>query len=153
MRCVPVSVKNSFLAPILDRANGRPDLPFAEVWAGGSRIMLTYGALYARARLFGRLFRKTGSADDVVFIILKHGTDLYCSFLGAMLAGMVPSFLPFPSVKQDPGSYWEPHRAVFARTRPAAILVYSELEQDVARACLGLPVKVVTPARLEGLTP
>jgi acyl-CoA synthetase (AMP-forming)/AMP-acid ligase II len=69
-----------------------------------------------------------------------------------MLAGMVPSFLPFPTIKQDPQSYWETHRAVFARTRPAVILVYPELEQGVVRACRGLPVRVVTAAQLEGLT-
>jgi fatty-acyl-CoA synthase len=122
MRRNSVPVYNSFLAPVLDRAESFADLPFAEIWATNSRVALTYAELSARARLFARLFLEAGSQGGIVFIILKHCADLYCSFLGAMLAGMVPSFLPFPSAKQDHRLYWETHRAVFARTRPAAIL-------------------------------
>jgi fatty-acyl-CoA synthase len=140
---------NAFLDPVLARAKLHPDEVFAEVWAGDSRCVISYRELVSSARRFAGAFRAAGAPGDVVFIILQHGTDLYGSFLGAMLAGMVPSFLPFPSAKQDPDLYWRSHQAVFARTRPAAILTYPPLADEVARACAGLPIRVLTAAALD----
>jgi fatty-acyl-CoA synthase len=38
----------------------------------------------------------------VVLIVLKHHILQLPLFLGCMKAGLIPSFLPFPSTKQDP---------------------------------------------------
>ncbi len=63
----------------------------------------------------------------VVILIVQHGIAQYPAFLGAMRAGLVPSFLPYPTAKQDPELYWKSHKALFERINPACILAYEDI--------------------------
>jgi fatty-acyl-CoA synthase len=76
--------------------------------------------------------------------VLKHGPDLYTAFLGAMLAGCIPTFMPFPSAKQDPEHYWSSHRTLFERLETAAILTYADNVAPLNAHCPG--IAVMTPA-------
>ncbi len=73
------------------------------------------------------MFAAGGVAEgQQVAIVLKHSVDLYHAFLGAMLHGCVPSFMPHPSGRQDPQVYWRNHRDVFEQTDIKVALTYSE---------------------------
>lgn len=48
--------------------------------------------------------------------MLRHSPELFYAFLGSMLIGAVPSFMPPLSNKQDPDVFWSSHRELFARS-------------------------------------
>src|SRR3981081_2041501 len=72
----------------------------------------------------------------VVLIILKHQVMQLPLFVGCMKAGMIPCFLPFPSVKQDANLYWKAHEELIRRIRPALVIVYREVLEGMT-ALLG----------------
>ena len=89
---------------------------------------VTLDEAMGRAADFAAFYRARGVAQgEVVMLILSPGLDAYAAFLGAMLAGAVPSFLPYPNMKQDPGLYWRQHRTVLGFARPRMVMVYDEL--------------------------
>ena len=51
----------------------------------------------------------------VVLIFLPHCLQMYGAFMGAMTAGLLPSFMPPPNPKQDPILYWSSHQALLQR--------------------------------------
>jgi acyl-CoA synthetase (AMP-forming)/AMP-acid ligase II len=63
-----------------------------------------------------------------------------------MLAGAIPSFMPFPSPKQRADLYWADHEALFERIEPALIVSY---EQNLAAARAALPALSI-PTLLAG---
>jgi fatty-acyl-CoA synthase len=139
-------MKNAFLETILDRAKRNPSGQFAEVWKGVERTTLSWSDLVLQASRYSQLLRAQGVIEgNVVFIVFKHGAELYPAFLGTMLAGAIPSFLPFPTVKQNHETYWRAHYAIFKRTSAACVVTYSALKDDLERACGGLATRVVTP--------
>jgi fatty-acyl-CoA synthase len=123
---------NRFLATILERTKREPDRSFANIWSGEARYRMSLGDLYHRSVRFSLAYRRRSIArGDVVFIVLKHSDSLYPCFLGAMLIGAVPSFLPFPGPKQHPDIYWATNAAVFARTACKLLVTYAELLPDL----------------------
>jgi acyl-coenzyme A synthetase/AMP-(fatty) acid ligase len=103
-------------------------------WQAESYNVLTYAQF---AELSNRLAaaiksRATAGPAGVVFVIVKHRLMQLPLFVGCMRAGFIPSFLPFPSAKQDPDLYWQSHAEVIERTRPAAIVTYDDLMDGVA---------------------
>ena len=137
------------ISALADRA-ARPDDVFCRFVTHGREQTHTARETLAGAARYAHLFRAAGlGPDDVVVIILKHAPDLYFGFLGAMLARCAPSFMPFPSAKQDPHHYWAQHREVFARIGVAAVVTYEENAPVLAEECPGL--RVFTPADAAGL--
>lgn len=95
----------------------------------------TYRALFERAINFATaLLRSDVQPGEVVIIILPHGLDLICSFFGAVLAGAVPSFMPFLTEKLSPDQYRSSLSALFQVAKPAATITYSEFLPEVMRA-------------------
>jgi hypothetical protein len=66
-------------------------------------------------RYAGILQRRGVRRGEVVLIVLRHSPDLFSAFLGAMLIGAVPSFMPFPTSKQEPRLYWSSHQKLLDR--------------------------------------
>ena len=96
---------------------------------------LTWSSLLRQADIYARRYQDANvQHGDVVMFALKHGPSMYPAFLGAMLAGAIPSFLSFPTPKQDRVLYWDAHRALFERIVPDAVLTYAENAGDLAAA-------------------
>ena len=111
---------------------------------GSEFIDLTWGDLKADALRFANLYVERGAAEgDIIFIMLPHCAALYPSFLGAMLTGTIPSFLPPPTSKQDVNIYWETHRSVFSRTSAKCIVAGNALAGELRRAINGLATSVI----------
>jgi fatty-acyl-CoA synthase len=108
---------------------------------------VTFGRLYAESCAYARAYRARGvGSGSIVLVALRHGPQLFSSFLGAMLAGAVPSFMPFPSPKQDAAKYWRDHETLFRRIKPA-LLVTFDANVEAARAAIdGFPVETLLAA-------
>lgn len=139
------------VAALCERAAKSPDSVFCRVLVSGSALTVSCGVALAHSQRYANMFLHMGlQPGDVVVIILRHSEELYFAFLGAMLARCVPSFMPFPSAKQDPEQYWTQHQAVFARIGVAAVVAYPELRPLIERHCPGLAT--MTPAETEGVS-
>ncbi|MDE2334267.1 MAG: AMP-binding protein [Rhodospirillales bacterium] len=145
---------NDFLDPILAREKQFPDGLFGACHDGEGWTELTLGAFMRRARCFSRLLREHGlRAGDVMLIVLPHGLDAQAAFIGAMLLGAVPSFMPYPNFKQNEALYWRQHRIVFRHIDPRVILTYAELLAAVGEAVVESRAEIVGAAEVESMAP
>lgn len=125
--------------PELVRRHGvaRPSEIFCTFLSNGTEQELTFGDLYRGGCAYARELQQRGvSRGDVIPVILQHTPHLFYSFLGAMLAGAVPTFMPFPSAKQRSDLFWFDHDTLFERLRPRLIVTYAE---NFAAAKAALP--------------
>jgi fatty-acyl-CoA synthase len=71
---------------------------------------------------------------EVVILILQHSRELISAYWGAILAGAVPSIMPFLTEKLDPARYRADLTSLVGITRPSAIITYPEFEEEVKAA-------------------
>jgi acyl-CoA synthetase (AMP-forming)/AMP-acid ligase II len=117
--------------------------------AGGRATDVSYEALLRHAAGYAGVFAQAGlGRGDLIFMCLKHGIDVYAAYLGAMILGAVPSFLAFPTPKQDPALYWQTHRALFQQMGGRAVLTYPENRDDLAAALPPATALLTTPPTL-----
>ena len=116
----------TLLADLTAHATSRPGKPFAVVWESDAYSVLSYADLRSEALTIGAALREL-PRGGVVHIVLRHSAMVYPTYIGCMLAGLIPSFLPFPTPKQDAALYFSSHRALFERSPPAAIITSADL--------------------------
>ncbi len=110
------------VAAVARHAARAPDKPFLILRRRGTVETLPYGALMAQARRFAAGFVARGAAKGAtVALMLPTHAATAPAFLGAMLAGAVPSLFPPPTPKQQTELFWAAQRAVFSRVGPALI--------------------------------
>jgi acyl-CoA synthetase (AMP-forming)/AMP-acid ligase II len=118
-------------------ASAKGDHCAVRFFSGETCTDVSYRDLHAGARHYAALFQAAGLEPGcVIFIVLKHHRELYDAFLGAMMAGFIPSFLPYATPKQNPESYWAAHAALFRRVTPGMIVTFAGNEAPV-QAALG----------------
>ena len=109
-----------------------PHKPFLVFWEEERYRVITYREFLNLSRSLAQfLERQDGAQDGPVFIVLQHHPLLHAMFVACMLSGRTPAYLPFPTPKQDPKAYFASHKALFERTRPAAIVTYDDLVQPI----------------------
>ncbi len=137
------------ITALVERAETAGESVFCHVRARGQETTFTCRDALRRSAQYANLYRQAGlKQGSTVVIILKHAPDLYFSFLGAMLAGCAPSFMPFPSAKQDPELYWSQHQALFARIGVDAVVTYPENAALLGELCPELAA--LTPDQADG---
>ncbi len=130
---------NRFLAAIARQIEERPGDVFCHFIARDDERAISWGELSAGIGGFAAAYRARRLAPGgAVLIFLRHDPALYASFLGAMMGGLVPAFMPCASPRQDPRIYWESHRALLRRIAPAAIVLDRKTLGEMRQA--GLPV-------------
>lgn len=101
----------------------------------GELESITRRDLWRRSAAFAARLRDAGATAGEPFIIaLSHRPQMLYAFFGAMIAGMVPAFMPFPTAKQNPELFWESHRTLFALIGARQFLTYrsnSEMAEAV----------------------
>lgn len=136
---------------VKEHANLKADARFCTFLHGGDAVSISFGDLFERSSAFARAYRQHGvQPGDLVIVILQHTPHLFYSYLGAILAGAIPSFMPFPSPKQRPDIYWQDHDALFKRIDPRLIVTYEE-NFEAAKAALphfSTPVLIASDALL-----
>lgn len=122
-------------------AKENPGAVFCTFLAAGCEQTITFAQLYERGCAYARAYRQMGiQPDDLVLVILQHTPHLFYSFVGAMLAGAVPSFMPFPSPKQRPDLYWADHWKLFGRIAPRLIVTYQHNLEEARAALPGFSI-------------
>ncbi|TCZ66801.1 AMP-binding protein [Roseicella aquatilis] len=117
----------SLLDAFRQRLDTDPEAPFLHLVTGNRTETLSHERLaLAASRWARRLVADGCQPGDTVVIVLRHGAPLYTAFLGALMAGCVPSILPFPTHKQDPRLYWQAQDALLRRIRAACIITDPE---------------------------
>jgi fatty-acyl-CoA synthase len=119
---------------------------FCRILRGGQAHDVSYGDLFDAARNHAAAYRERGvDRGDVILIILRHGPELFPSFLGAMLIGALPSFLPFLTSKQQPDLYWKAHTALFDRIGAKLLVTWRDNLASMQQAMpeLAIPVHLV----------
>ena len=103
--------------------------------AGQDDLHVSYRDLVLRAGTYADLYTRRGfQPGNVVVLILEHGEPLIYSFYGAILAGMIPSIMPFLTEKLSPERYRADLASLISVTQPAAILTYPDFEAEVRTA-------------------
>jgi len=96
---------------------------------------ITYGELVQGSlAVAGTLSAHGIKPDEVVVLILQHGSQLIFSFFGAILHGAIPSIMPFLTEKLLPERYRDGLSSLVSITQPAAIMTYAEFEPEVRAA-------------------
>ena len=132
--------------PVLDRSVRRPDEPAFWFLSKGAARTVTNLELITGARRYGAALKRAGvGRGDIVLLLLDHSVDQYFGFLGAMLLGAVPSFMPPLSSKQIPELYWAAHAALFDRIRPRALVIDAARVQQLEACIPTRGFTVVTP--------
>lgn len=117
-------------------ARDEPNRLFCTFQAGDRREPISFGDLYERSMEYSRQYAAMGvERGDLVIVILQHTPHLFYSYLGAMIQGAIPSFMPFQTPKQRADIYWADHEALFQRVAPKLIVTYRENAAN-ARALL-----------------
>ncbi len=113
--------KNDADFPVLIfKSAGRPDLP------------ITYRELLENSYCYTSKFMQGGiQPGDVVILVLQHSLELIYSYFGAILAGAVPSMMPFLTEKLIPEKYQSDFQSLISIIHPEAIVTYSEFKQEV----------------------
>jgi fatty-acyl-CoA synthase len=93
----------------------------------------------------------SGIKKSVVLIFLRHSSLLPGAFLGAMMAGHTPSFMPCTSIKQDAELYWSSHQKLLNHIQPSAIITSKDVSSEMIEA--GLNVGESKLIIVENLTP
>jgi acyl-CoA synthetase (AMP-forming)/AMP-acid ligase II len=105
-----------------------PEQAFCIHYSGDGSETISYRRLLEGARAAAGRFQSWGcEPGDIALIFLKHEPELYFSFIGAMLAGIVPSFMPYPNPKQSHDLFWRGHAALLERIEPRLLVVSPEL--------------------------
>ncbi len=93
---------------------------------------LTFRALMQGAAGYSQAYAAAGvQPGEVVVLILQHGQALVYAYWGALLAGVVPSIMPFLTEKLAPEKYRQELAALVEITRPAAVVTYPEFAGEV----------------------
>ena len=148
------STDNPFLDPILARWRAAPEQPFGMFFNGDDWVEISNAAFFRRVLQFRALLAAAAvGSGDIVLIILEHGVDAHAAFIGAMLLGAIPGFMPYPNVKQEAARYWRQHRDVFVHAGPRAVLVYDALVQPVTEAAAGTGAVILSATDVNAMSP
>lgn len=101
---------------------------------GSNVFRRNYQELLTESLSFAATYRAAGvGKNDVVLIFLRSRPEAYAAFIGAMLIGAIPSYMPCPSAKQHPEHYWSSCRQLFDRIRPKSV-VLAACDAEIIRA-------------------
>jgi acyl-CoA synthetase (AMP-forming)/AMP-acid ligase II len=82
----------------------------------GASVTITYAGLVARAHSYAAAYRRLRLEPGAPIVLMAPPhPDLAPAFLGAMIAGAVPSIFPPTSPKQDKALFWRAQTEVFER--------------------------------------
>ncbi len=103
--------------------------------AGQPDVPISYGRLIDQSARYAELLQQAQiRPGEVVLLILPHGVDLVFSFWGTILAGSIPSIMPFLTEKLLPERYRADLASLISVTKPAAIITYPDFEEEVRMA-------------------
>ena len=76
--------------------------------------------------------------SGVALIFLKDMRQMHAAYYGCMLSGLIPSFMPCTSPKQDASIYWKSHISLLKHISPVSVITTSEFEMEMRDSGLQL---------------
>lgn len=141
--------KSTVVSTIIDVATRYSDRPFCHHYNKGIGKTISYADLLAASlKAAGKVQALGCERGDIALIFSKHQPDMYYAFIGCMMAGVIPAFMPYPNAKQDSALFWKSHRELLARINPRLLLVSEEL---VDQFMANLPAYANVVHRIEEL--
>ena len=134
---------NAYIHKILENFRYHADDEFSVVCLEGASVSILWSELENDCRATVRCLNHSSAkpnnqSESVVLIFLPHCAELFPAFLGSMLGGYVPSFMPCPSLKQDPDLYWKSHQELIRRIKPTALITTAEMLMQMKASDLDL---------------
>jgi acyl-CoA synthetase (AMP-forming)/AMP-acid ligase II len=121
-------------AAFIGHAETNSDRLFVRICHSSGHTDYSFKQIRNLAYAYNAHFRSAGlQVGSVVAIILTHSVEIYAAFLGSMMAGLVPTIMPFPTPKQDREKYWRSHGELFALSGIKAVFSYAENVDDIQR--------------------
>ncbi len=117
---------DTIVAVLAHNAEAAPDRP-ACIFRDreGRESTVSRGRLWQRSAAFAARLTADGVQPGETYLIaVRQNEQALCAFLGAMIAGAVPAFMPFPTVKQNADLFWSSHRELFALVGARHFLTY-----------------------------
>ncbi|NMC45460.1 MAG: fatty acyl-AMP ligase [Chloroflexi bacterium] len=113
------------------RYNGNKNILFFQS-AGQEDIPISYKKLLERSYAYTQTYLNNGiQPGDVIIMVLQHSLDLIYAYYGAILAGAVPSMMPFLTEKLLPDKYQQDFQSLVKIIDPRAIVTYREFKNEV----------------------
>ena len=142
-----------FLDAFLHRAACEPEGAAFVLYGEAGASPLTNAGLRDEAMRWATLLRATGARrGDVVLLSLPLGRALLESFVGALVAGCVPSMMPVPTPKQDAALFWSSHDRLFTRLGGGLVVTTAANAGAVAAHVTGTTMTVLTPEAAAAVT-
>jgi fatty-acyl-CoA synthase len=98
----------------------------------GGEQHYTYPELFARSLAWAGVYCENGLRQGShVVVILPHSLDLYASYTGALLVGMIPAMFSFPSPKLSLQEYVKTFSLLLENAHPQMVVTSPQLKEMV----------------------
>ncbi|BBK34723.1 hypothetical protein STHU_53570 [Allostella humosa] len=112
---------------MLAHARANAHRPFLILRRGALWWQFSYGDAVDETRRWAWILAAAGvGPGDHVVIALTHRHELYFAFLGALWAGAVPTIIPCPNPRQEPGFFWQEYAALLVDLGPRAVVTQGD---------------------------
>src|SRR4051812_1178569 len=88
----------------------------------GESARVTVRELMERAAAFAARYGTAEGVRKIVAVCLYHGLDLHAAFVGALLAGHIPTMIAPPSPRMEPAKYTDSFCRMLAHIRPSCVV-------------------------------
>jgi acyl-CoA synthetase (AMP-forming)/AMP-acid ligase II len=88
----------------------------------GDSARVSVRELMARASAFAARYGPANDGRKIVAVCLYHGLDLHAAFVGALLAGHIPTMIAPPSPRMEGSKYTDSFRRMLAHIRPSFVV-------------------------------
>ena len=141
---------------LLQRAAAAPDFAALHLHIGDGVHSYTRRELVEQSLEWTRAYRALGlRPGDLVIVMIEFGPAMPLAYLGALLGGFVPSYMPYSTAKQDREQFIRSHRRLFERTNAKVVATNSSWLRSNAAIFENSPVVALIAETVgaEGLTP
>jgi acyl-CoA synthetase (AMP-forming)/AMP-acid ligase II len=108
---------------LLRRLEEEPDAVACElVGSDGEAARVTVRELMSRAALFAARYDSAEGGRKIVAVCLYHGLDLHAAFVGAILAGHIPTMIAPPSPRMEAAKYTDSFCRMLQHIRPSYVV-------------------------------
>jgi len=108
---------------LLRRLEEEPDATVCWlVGSNGESARVTVRELMERAREFAARYGSAKGGRKIVAVCLYHGLDLHAAFVGALVAGHVPTMIAPPSPRMEASKYTDSFCRMLAHIRPSCVV-------------------------------
>ncbi|MCC6920801.1 MAG: AMP-binding protein [Alphaproteobacteria bacterium] len=116
---------------IIQRWRDAPETPAFHMRTPQGDRTITRADVLSRSHQWAEHYRRNGlKRGDLVIVLIDYRPDLIHAFVGAMIAGCIPSYMPYSTAKQDPALYLRSHVELFRRIKAKAVVTVESWLSD-----------------------